>query len=325
MREMVAGRYRLTDLAGTGGMGRVWRAYDELLDRTVAVKEVLRPGLSPGDEAEAHRLTVREARSAARLDHPNVVRVFDVVWTPGRSWIVMEFVPGRSLHEVIAQDGPVAHAEAARIGRALLAALSAAHAAGVLHHDVKPRNVLLAPDGRVVLTDFGIATIGTDPTGTLVGTPAFLAPERAGRGVAGPATDLWSLGATLYATVEGRPPFDRPTPAGTLLAAQIDEPDPPHRPGPVHEVIAGLLTRDPVARWTAARARDGLEAVLRHPTGAPPRREVIRFVAGAAAVPVSPAPAARKRPGLLTGWPVIIGTAVAGIGMLVASAVLLLA
>ncbi|MBM2614491.1 serine/threonine protein kinase [Actinoplanes sp. LDG1-06] len=274
---MVAGRYRLITLVGRGGMGQVWQAWDELLGRPVAVKEVL---ASPGD-------SVREARSAARLDHPNVVRVFDVVSMPGRSWIVMELVPSRSLHEVVEQDGPLPHRRAARIGLVLLDALSAAHAAGVLHHDVKPRNVLIGPDGRVVLTDFGLATIGAvapDPqAGFLMGTPAFVAPERARLGESSENTDLWSLGATLYAAVEGRPPYDRATQIGTLTALQNEDPDPPRHPGPLHDVIAALLARDPRERCTAAQAREGLAAVLRPPLPLLTRRPLIAATAAAGA------------------------------------------
>ncbi len=262
--DKVAGRYRLVAFIGGGGMGRVWRAHDELLERTVAIKEMLLPDAMSLDERRAaQHLAVREARSTARLDHPNVVRVFDVVWTPRRSWIVMEYVPSRSLHEVVSQDGPLPHREAARVGLEMLAALRAAHAAGVLHHDIKPQNVLIADDGRVVLTDFGLATVGAATEGPLLGSPRFLAPERAHHGVSSERTDLWSLGATLYAAVEGRPPFKRASVAESLSAAQAEEPDPPERPGPVHPVIAGLLTRDPAVRSTAEQAQAGLERVVR--------------------------------------------------------------
>nr|BFE72924.1 hypothetical protein GCM10020092_062250 [Actinoplanes digitatis] len=264
----IAERYRLIALIGSGGMGRVWRAHDELLDRDVAVKEITSPG-------EQER-TVREARAAARLDHPNVVRIYDVVSTPGRSWIVMEYVAGRSLHEAVREDGPMEHRDAARIGASLLAALRTAHAAGVLHRDVKPHNVLIGADGRVVLTDFGLAAIwdagdvaggaGEKSTGLLVGSPNFVAPERIRRDFNGAAGDLWSLGATLYATVEGRPPFVRPTLTATLAAALTEDPDAPQRPGPLHAAIGGLLVRDPERRLSSDDAKTMLEAIAAEAT-----------------------------------------------------------
>ncbi|MFI5930950.1 protein kinase [Actinoplanes sp. NPDC051494] len=259
----VAGRYRLVEVIGTGGMGRVWRAYDELLDREVAVKE------HAGDE----RLSIeREARAAARLDHPAVVRVFDVVRTTGRSWIVMEYVPSRSLHDVVTgDDGLLSHREAARVGLALLDALQTAHRAGVLHLDVKPRNVLITPGGRVVLTDFGLATVGrSGPGAQLVGSPNYIAPERLDGHAADARTDLWSLGATLYTAVEGHPPFGRPSVTASLAAVRTDAPDEPRRPGPLHPVIAGLLVKDPAARATAADTRTALHLLAHRTVGVAP-------------------------------------------------------
>jgi eukaryotic-like serine/threonine-protein kinase len=254
--DRVVGRYRLIEVIGAGGMGRVWLAEDELLWRKVAVKEITAPASGLPDAR-----TMGEARAAARLHHPNVVKIFDVVWWSGRSWIVMEHVESRSLHEAVEEDGPLAHREAARVGLQMLAALRAAHAAGVLHRDVKPHNVLLGTDGRVVLTDFGLAaTDGTDfAAETLVGSPYFIAPERLRRIPTGPEADLWSLGATLYAATEGRPPFARDSIPGALVAAASDEPDQPRRPGPLSSVILDLLAKDPAARPSAA----GLEARLR--------------------------------------------------------------
>src|SRR4051812_12948404 len=198
----LAGRYRLVRPLGQGGMGRVWLARDEVLHRYVAIKELVTPpGLSSDRQREMRERSIREARSIARLNHTNVVRIFDVLHADGQPRIVMEFVPSRSLQQVLAEDGPLAPAEAARIGLAVLAALRAAHRAGLLHRDVKPANVLLAEDGRVVLTDFGLAMASDDPsmtqTGAIVGSPSYLAPERAIDGAVGPAADLWSLGATL--------------------------------------------------------------------------------------------------------------------------------
>ncbi len=206
---LVAGRYRLLKSLGSGGMGRVWFARDEVLRRDVAVKEVVLPAdLSPEDREELCLRTLREARAAGRLSHPNVVQIYDVVETQGRPWIVMELIRSRSLYQVMKQDGPLPPRRVAEIGLFLLAALRAAHRAGVLHRDVKPGNVLLADDGRVVLSDFGLATFdGGDGSvtrsGLILGSAQYIAPERARDGASGPETDLWSLGATLYAAVGG--------------------------------------------------------------------------------------------------------------------------
>src|SRR4051812_14791972 len=191
-------------------MGVVWLATDEVLDRSVAGKEVVFPHALPEEEQETlRRRTLREARTNARLNHPNVVGVFDIVDEENRPWIVMEFIPSRSLAEVVRADGPLSPRRTAEIGLQLLGGLRAAHEAGVLHRDVKPSNVLLADDGRVVLGDFGIATAKGGSTitssGVLIGSPSYMAPERARGGDVGPESDLWSLGATLYTAVEGRP------------------------------------------------------------------------------------------------------------------------
>jgi tRNA A-37 threonylcarbamoyl transferase component Bud32 len=293
--ERVAGRYRLAALVAGGGMGRVWRAYDELLDREVAVKEIRAPaGLPRLDRAQVVRETLREARAAARLDHPNVVRVFDVVQTAGQSWIVMEYVPSRSLRDVVSQDGPLPHREVARIGLSVLDALLATHAAGVLHRDVKPSNVLLTPAGRVVLADFGLAAVGAGPAGPaepLLGSPHYIAPERLRLGVSTERSDLWSLGATLYYAIEGRPPFGRPSVAESLAALLAGPPDPPLRPGPLHTTVTALLTADPdhrpgvpdlraALRYTAVRAI-GVHAV---PAPGPRRSGRWRSLLAAAAV-----------------------------------------
>ncbi|GAA2542694.1 hypothetical protein GCM10010435_08130 [Winogradskya consettensis] len=259
----VAGRYRLIAVVGTGGMGRIWRAHDELLDRVVAVKELF----AGGDRQEARVQVEQEAAAAARLDHPNVVRVFDVVRATGRSWIVMEYVPSRSLHEVVTRDGPLTHREAARVGLAVLDALTAAHDAGLLHLDVKPHNVLIADDDRVVLTDFGLAMDATQEKGPMLGSPNYVAPERVRNGRAGVKSDLWSLGATLYAAVEGRPPFSRPSVKEALAALLTDDPDPTTRPGPLHPVIAGLLTRDSAKRPGTKATRAALQKLSERAIG----------------------------------------------------------
>ncbi|BCY10880.1 serine/threonine-protein kinase [Actinoplanes sp. L3-i22] len=262
--DRVGGRYRLLEVVGSGGMGRVWRAEDDLLLRTVAVKEITVPS-SATLVAEA----MREARAAARLDHPGVVKVFDVVWRQGRCWIVMEYVESRSLQRVIREDGPLPYREVTRIGLAVLAALRSAHAAGVLHRDVKPDNVLLAPDGRVVLTDFGLATVGGADGGPdpRLGSPSYIAPERLESGDAGPASDLWSFGAMLYAAVEGRPPFARPDAAASMRALLAEPPDAPELAGPLAPVILGLLDKAPARRPSGAEAEARLRAVLAHRPG----------------------------------------------------------
>lgn len=265
---LVAGRYRLVEPLGRGGMGTVWLARDEILHRDVAVKEVVPPpGLTAQEQEDLRRRTLREARSAARLNHPSVVRMYDVVDSPGAPWIVMEYVHGRSLQQVIAEDGPIPPARAARIGLDVLAALRAAHSVGVEHRDVKPSNVLLAQDGRVVLSDFGLATAPGEATvtrpGLVLGSPAYIAPERARGETGGPQSDLWSLGATLYAAVEGKSPYDRSSPMATLTALATEDPPPPKRAGRLRRVLDGLLRKDPAERLSAAE----VERLLRKVAG----------------------------------------------------------
>jgi hypothetical protein len=268
--DLVGGRYRLLELIGAGGMGRVWLAQDELLQRRVAVKEIVIPDDIPASELLALQMrTMREARAAARLDHPHLVGVFDVIWRPDRSWIVMEYVPSRSLHQVVRDNGPLKHREAAKIGLGVLRALRAAHGAGVLHRDVKPQNVLITDDGRVVLSDFGVATFdgagGTaDP---VMGSPLYVAPERLRNAGPGTAADLWSLGATLYAAVEGRPPFGRSSTMLSLVALMGEPPDPPRHPGPLHAMINDLLVKDPARRMTAEDAEEALRRIAERTVG----------------------------------------------------------
>ena len=270
--HLVAGRYRLLDQLGRGAMGIVWRSRDELLDREVAVKQIVLPLMASQAEAEeSYQRTLREARTAARLSHPGVVTVFDVVEEDGTPWIVMELVRARPLDHVIAEDGPLPPAEAAQLGRELLDALTTAHAAGVLHRDVKPSNVLVGRDGKAVLTDFGVAMVQGDPAltqaGMVVGTPGFAPPERVRGEPATPASDLWSLGATLYAAVEGRGPFDRAGGSAAIVASVATEPA-PRAPsaGPLAPVIEALLRADPAQRPdAAATARMLSEAATRTP------------------------------------------------------------
>ncbi|MFE2374800.1 serine/threonine-protein kinase [Streptomyces sp. NPDC059398] len=256
---VLAGRYRLGELIGRGGMGKVWRAHDEVLHRTVAVKE-LTAGLyvSEADRAVLHARTQKEARAAARINHPGVVTVHDVIEFDDRPWIVMEYIDGPSLADVVKESGALAPREAARVGLHVLGALRAAHAAGVLHRDVKPGNVLLAHDSRVLITDFGIAAIEGDSeitrTGEIVGSIDYLAPERVYGEEPGPASDLWSLGATLFTAVEERSPFRRTSPISTLQAVVNDEPPKLTRAGPLTPVITGLLRKDPAERPGPAEA-----------------------------------------------------------------------
>lgn len=264
---LVAERYRLTSLIGRGGMGRVWLARDETLHRDVAVKEVVFPGGLPVDERdELCERMLREARAAGRLNHPNVVAVYDVVQTEGQPWIVMEYVRSRSLYQVVKEDGPLSPRRTAEIGLAVLSALRAAHEAGVWHRDVKPGNVLLADDGRVVLTDFGLATLEGDGTvtrsGVILGSAQYIAPERARDGISGPESDMWSLGATLYAAVEGRSPFARETSMATLTALATVPPDQPRRAGPLQGVLIGLLRKNPKHRMRAGEVEKLLRRVL---------------------------------------------------------------
>ena len=274
--RILAGRYRLVSVVGRGGMGTVWRAVDEVLHRDVAIKEVLLPDSAGDAERESrHERTLREARATARLNHPGVVTVHDVVDEDGRPWIVMELVQARSLQEIIDDDGSLPPERVAEIGRQVVAALSAAHAIGIMHRDVKPANVLLAADGRAVLTDFGIAHIAGDATltstGGLLGSPAYMSPQRINGERATPAADMWGLGATLYAAVEGRPPFDRSDAMAVLAAVMTQRPKEPRQAGPLAPVLAGLLTKDPVERMTAADAEQALASVARGQTVPAPR------------------------------------------------------
>jgi eukaryotic-like serine/threonine-protein kinase len=276
-QRTIADRYRLDRLLGRGAMGAVWQAEDTVLRRPVAVKEVILPhGLSPAERAVACERTLREARAIARLDHPNVVTLFDMLDEDGRPWVVMELVPARSLAQVVREDGTVAPARAARLGTAVLSALEAAHAAGITHRDVKPGNILIADDGRIKLTDFGIARSAEDSaltsTGLLLGSPSYIAPEVVRGSPAGPAADLFGLGATLYAAVEGRPPFRGDDPIATLNAVVSAPPEPFRLAGPLVPVLDGLLRKDPAARLPATAARQLLQDVVRadragHPGG----------------------------------------------------------
>ncbi|MFD8154233.1 protein kinase [Streptomyces sp. NPDC059720] len=280
----MTGRYRLVESIGQGGMGRVWRAADEMLDRQVAVKEMRIDGLDAEDGSTRRERTLREARATARIDHPNVVRIYDVVDEGERLWIVMELVAGRSLERILAEDGPLSVCETARVGLGLVAALRQVHERGVLHRDIKPGNVLVEhasgasgpgrgqEDGRaghprsrsrrIVLTDFGIAALqdakALTMVGTLVGSPDYMAPERISGRPQGPPSDVWSLGATLCAALGGRSPFARDTTLATLHAVLYEEPRLPAGTGPLHGILTSLLEKDPTTRPTL----DDLETAL---------------------------------------------------------------
>ena len=309
--HVVAGRYELLQVLGHGSMGTVWRARDMVLARDVAIKEVRHPQLmSHHDRAIARERSLREARVAARLTHPGVVTVHDVIEADGSPWIVMELVPARSLARVLAEDGPMPPARAAEMGMVLLEALGSAHAVGIVHRDVKPGNVLITADGRAVLTDFGIAKVAGDPgltqAGMVLGTPGFCSPERIRGAPASPASDLWSLGATLYAAVEGRGPFDGQGSAMAVLANIVHrDPPPPASAGPLGPVITALMRRDPAARPDAAAARRMLTEACIAPEAAAPAgdRPPAPDEAGTIAFLAAPPPAAASTSAASTSAP----------------------
>ncbi|MEU8364211.1 serine/threonine-protein kinase [Nonomuraea sp. NPDC048882] len=302
---LLAGRYRLQAELGRGGMGRVWRGYDEVLDRPVAVKEVT---LDERPQAERELLlsrTMTEARLAARLSHPNIATVYDVVEADERPWIVLQLVSAPTLARVLAKRGPLAPVVVARIGLQVLDALQAAHAAGVVHRDVKPANILLdAGESHAVLTDFGLATSVERPVdltgvGIVVGTPAFIAPERARGGPPTPLTDLWSLGVTLYTAVEGRCPFGQGGVLATISAVLTAEPAPFERAGPLAPLLTSLLAKDPEQRIGTRAARRQLEEICAPPTDFLPQTGDVVPPAAPDPVP-SPSAAPDVTP---TAWP----------------------
>ncbi|MFI9768395.1 serine/threonine-protein kinase [Streptomyces sp. NPDC052415] len=322
--RLIGGRYRLLSKLGHGGMGTVWRAKDETVDREVAVKEPRIPDHLPERErANAFERMRREARAAAGLDHPAVVNVYDVALVDGRPWIVMELVRGRSLGDVL-QEGTLGAREAARVGLEVLGALEAAHAAGVLHRDVKPDNVLLGRHERVVLTDFGIAQIEGETnltdTGGFVGSPEYIAPERVLGQRPGPASDLWSLGVVLYAATEGVSPFRRSNTPATLQSVLNATPAAPaSAQGPLAEVITGLLQKDPARRPDAAQTRVLLERAANPPVQAP--TQVVPFGAAGSGAGGSGADGGGVRVGRKT----LIGAGTAVLAMAVAAAFVVIA
>ncbi|MGQ0838371.1 serine/threonine-protein kinase [Actinokineospora sp.] len=266
-QRLVAGRYRLRRLLGQGSMGTVWAAYDEYLRRPVAVKEVrLPPGIPQAEADELRERTLREARAIAVLSHPNVITLHDVAREGDEPFVVMEYMPATSLAQLLRSNGPMDTTQAAVVADAVAAGLQAAHEAGITHRDVKPGNVLVGSDGRVKLTDFGIARNVSERTltraGIMLGSPAYIAPEIVSGGEVTPRADLWGLGATLFAAVDGRAPYDPDGPVLEILAQVVHGEVPvPNYVGPLRAVIAALMVKDPAARMPLAQVRELLHAL----------------------------------------------------------------
>jgi hypothetical protein len=297
---MVAGRYLLRAPLGRGGTGVVWRAHDTVLGRAVAIKEVeLPPALSAAEHRALQARVMREARAAARLNHPGAVTLYDVVADQGHAFIVMELVEAPTLADAVEAEGPLAPVRVAELGARLAAVLEAAHRAGIVHRDVKPGNVMVPEDGGVKLADFGIAFLQGDPrlttTGLVFGSPAYMAPEQASGEPSGPPADLWALGATLFYAVEGAPPFDKGALIPTLAAVVNEDPQPMRRAGPLAPVVAALLTKDPGARPSAATVRAWLDGLVEEAFPASPTK-VLSTQGPGGTIPLPPPPP-RPAPG----------------------------
>lgn len=278
MDRVVGGRYALGGELGRGGMGVVWRASDQVIGREVAVKELrLPPGVPATERTMLAERVLREARTAGKLNHPGIVTVHDVVIENDVPFIVMELVSAPTLADLVAANGPLRPDQVADLLTQLLSALECAHAAGIVHRDVKPSNIMVLPNGQAKLADFGIAQAVDDPaitaTGTVVGSPAFISPERIHGTAATPASDLWSLGATAFFAVEGWSPFDRQTTPATLHAILNEAPRFVRCSGPLQSAITGLLSADPVARLTPPQVRALLQPETRLDLHPPVQRE----------------------------------------------------
>ena len=331
--RMIVDRYRVLEEAGRGGMGSVWRCVDERLGREVAVKQV---GRMPGESVTDRARALREARSSAALNHRNVVSIYDAIAEGDHLWLVMEYVPGRTLGQIVRQEGPLPPERVAWIGAQVADGLAAAHERGTVHRDVKPGNVLVRDDDSAQISDFGIArTAGDDTltqTGMVTGTPAYFAPEIARGGDPTPASDVWALGATLFTAVEGEPPYGtNPNALALLSTIAVEDPAPPTRAGPLTEPIRRMLDPDPAARWSmtdVAHALHGLHdpqappvdtrehtPVIPVPAPPPPRAEP------PAAPEAEPAPVSTSEQRRRRGGPVLV----VGLVMLIVVAIALLA
>jgi serine/threonine protein kinase len=301
--RVLVNRYALKTPLGRGGMGVVWRAHDTVLGREVAVKEVAFPASLPdGQRRSAQARLTREARAAARLNHPAVVSLYDVVTHEGGVLLVMELVQAPTLAELVRLEGPLAPERVAEIGAQLADALEAAHHAGIVHRDVKPANVLVPKSGTVKLADFGVASLADDPqlttTGMVIGSPAYMAPEQAQGEPTGPPADFWALGATMFYAVEGEPPFDKGSPMATLAAVVNEAPQPMRRAGPLASLLASLLAKDPWARPSGPKVRAWLAWLLVVTPSAPPTQilPTQRPQRPGRARPLTPPPSASEPP-----------------------------
>ncbi|MGZ5405546.1 MAG: serine/threonine-protein kinase [Nocardioides sp.] len=328
--QNIAGRYRVLEEAGRGGMGSVWRCVDDRLGREVAVKQV---GLMPGESVTDRARALREARSTAALNHPNVVSVYDAVAEDDHVWLVMEHVHGRTLAQILREEGALTPARVTWIGAQVADGLAAAHARGTVHRDVKPGNVLVTDEDRAKISDFGIARTVGDATlthsGIFTGTPNYIAPEVARGGSPGPASDVWALGASLFAAVEGRPPYDSDSNALAVLATiSTEEPRAPERAGPLTEPIQRMLDRDPDSRWTMGEVAHALH-MLHDPPAAPTETRAETKVRAVpvpvpepvpvpvpATVPVAEQPRRRRRgPALVAALVTLLVVAIAGLAL----------
>jgi serine/threonine protein kinase len=311
--DLIGGRYRVRRAVGKGGMGTVWLCRDETLDRDVAVKQV---GLLPGESSTDTARALREARATAALNHPHVVAVHDVVQENGAAWLVMEYVPSRTLAQIVAEHGPLEPGRVAAIGAQVAAGLLAAHGVRLTHRDVKPGNVLVGDDGSAKIGDFGLSRTSEDTTltstGMISGTPGYLAPEVARGSTPSPGSDAWALGATLYAAVEGRAPYGGENALAVLHQIAHEDPARPQRAGTLEPVIAGLMARDPAERWSLTHAHEELRRLAARP------RETTRELAPPTPNPtptptatlasVAPAPADDTRPATPAATPAAAST-----------------